>query len=94
MPETIQKNDKLIELLSQIQDTFTDEISRNQIAHKGNHEVNTNGLLAEGVPANMAMMNNLIPQTTATLEQQLLQCTAPGAMKLGPKFNHNNNNGS
>lgn len=41
-----------------------------------------NGMLGEAIPTNLAMMSNLIPQTTANLEQQLLQCTAPG-MKLG-----------
>ena len=40
------------------------------------------GMLGEAIPTNLAMMSNLIPQTTANLEQQLLQCTAPG-MKLG-----------
>ena len=73
-----QKDDKIMSLINQIQDTFTDDACR-QLPMKGT------GLGVD--PADLSLMGNLMPQSTATLEQQLLQSTAPG-LKLSTKDNN------
>jgi len=50
-------------LISQIQDTFTEDGSKQLPIKDG-------GLGAES--ADLALMSNILPQSTATLEQQLL----------------------
>lgn len=58
-----QKDDKIMNLISQIQDTFTEDGSK-QLPMK------SSGLGAEA--ADISLMGNILPQSTATLEQQLL----------------------
>ena len=63
-------------MINQIQDTFTDDASK-QLPLK-------NGTLGAAA-ADLSLMTNIMPQSTATLEQQLLQSTAPGLKLSAPK---------